>query len=60
MKKFFKSRTIWTLLILIGFNILEVYGNYLSAETTALINGILSVFAIYFRIDAKVPIKEDE
>lgn len=55
---FYKSRTIITLLILIGFSAVQVYENVLPAEQYALVVSILSTLAAYFRVNAVVSLKK--
>jgi hypothetical protein len=44
------SRTFWTLVVMCVYNILNVYGHYLSPSLSDLVNIVLSAVAGYFKI----------
>lgn len=54
MSKFdqmFQSRTFWTLAVMVVYNILNVYGNFLSPSLSSLINLILGALVTYFKLN---------
>ena len=51
LQKLFVSRTFWTLVVMVVYNILNVYGGYLSPAISSLINLILGALVSYFKIN---------
>lgn len=54
MNKFtqlFKSRTFWTLAVMVAYNILNVYGHLLSPSLSDLVNLILGALVSYFHVN---------
>ena len=48
-----KSRTVWTIIIMLGMTTLETAHNFLSPDQFLLAQSILSALAVYFRINPK-------
>jgi len=55
---YLKSRTVWTILVLFLINGIQGIRNFIPANWLPLIDGILSILAIYFRIDQRQDFKE--
>lgn len=54
MNKFtqmFSSRTFWTLVVMVIYNILNVYGHLLSPSLSDLVNLILGALVTYFHLN---------
>lgn len=49
------SRTVWTLIIMVAYNILTVYGKTLSPDMNTLVNLVLGGVATYFRVNPSTP-----
>ena len=54
-----KSRTVKTILVIFLLNGVSSIQTYIPAEWLPLVNGILSILAIYFRVDQKRDFKEE-
>ena len=54
-----KSRTILTVLTIFLVNGVGAIQTYIPAEWLPLVNGILSILAIYFRVDQKRDFREE-
>jgi Mg2+/Co2+ transporter CorB len=50
LEKALTSRTVWTLVILIGTNIVNAFGSYLSTDLMILITSVLGALAVYFKV----------
>ncbi len=55
--KLFKSRTVWTIIVLFIINGFTGIRSYVPAFWLPLVNGLLGILAIYFRADQKVDFK---
>ena len=55
---FLKSRTVWVVVILFVINGIAGVREFIPAGWIPLIDGLLSILAIYFRIDQKTNFKE--
>lgn len=53
LKTALTSRTVWTIIFMFIINGLAGIADSIPADTMTTINAVLSVIAIYFRIDAK-------
>jgi len=51
--KILKSRTVWTIVILFVINGVEGIREFIPADALPLIDGVLSILAVYFRIKPK-------
>lgn len=49
------SRTVWTIIVTLGFSVSNTYAHYLSPEAATLVTGILSALAVYFKISPSQP-----
>jgi hypothetical protein len=50
LEKALTSKTVWTLVILVGTNIVNAFGSYLSTDMMVLITSILGALAVYFKV----------
>jgi hypothetical protein len=46
------SKTVWTIILLVAYNILAAYGSALSPQLNVLVNAVLGALAAYFRVTA--------
>ena len=46
----FRSRTFWTLVVLVIYDVIQVYGNIFPAEIATLINLILGSLVSYYHL----------
>ena len=53
-KKIFQSRTVWTIIALFVINGVKGIMVFIPTPWLPLINSILGLLAVYFRVDAKV------
>lgn len=53
LKKILKSRTIWTLLFLIAFNVFNAIVDVIPVLWATIISTVLATIAAYFRINTK-------
>jgi hypothetical protein len=49
-----KSRTIWTIVIMVALRTLQVAHEFISEELYLLLQSVLGAFAVYFRVNARV------
>jgi len=59
-KKLLKSRTVWTVAVLFLISGVKGITEFIPAGWLPLIQGVLSLLAMYFRVDAKVDFKKEE
>lgn len=55
--QYLKSRTLWTILIMTGLTALQTFEGTLQPELFVLLQTVLGALAMYFRIDAKAPLR---
>ena len=58
IKQILSSRTVWTVIVIFIINGVAGIRQYIPADWLPVVNGILSLLAIYFRIDQKTDFKE--
>ena len=57
MKNIFRSRTVWTVIVLFLINGVAGIKAYIPVSWLPAVNGILGILAIYFRVDQKQDFK---
>ena len=55
--KIFKSRTVWTIIILFIVNGIQGIHSYIPTDIMPIVNALLGLAAIYFRVKPKVDFK---
>jgi len=51
--EYLKSRTLWTIAIMVGLQALQIYEGVLQPNLFMLLQTVLGALAMYFRVDAK-------
>ena len=47
-----QSKTVWTIVLMVAYNIFAAYGAALSPNLNVLVNAVLGALAAYFRVTA--------
>lgn len=55
--KIFKSRTVWTVIVIFVINGVQSITAYIPVEWLPLVNGLLGIAAIYFRVNTRAALK---
>ena len=51
LTQFFTSRTVWTIIVMLAFNLIAYIHPFVSDALYTLINGLLTILAGYFHIN---------
>jgi len=49
--KALSSRTVWSVIVLVAINIVNLFGSYLPVDLVALLSSILGAMAVYFKVN---------
>lgn len=49
------SRTVWTIVLMVAYNVMSAFGQTLSPDLNVLVNAVLGALAAYFRVNPATP-----